>query len=455
MGKIALRWAFRRRDLLLVAGALALGAVSIGGFLCVRLWLGPDLTRGFSSDGSLPVIVGLAGLLALSMIRQVLEQSFSAWSASHEPLNRNQGFPRTLPAQMLTVVTEIMMLSGLVFVLGRTSWQLVLVLAGLLITTYPMVRVAMAEYRFSPRIVDVKGNFLGLPNTRIRVAESLLCLVIAALLIIPAVVSIFAGDVAFGAGLLSDFFLWTLIILRGGPASIASLTLAIRQRFQSEVTNLNNPPSANVLSMIQDRRCLVVFLGLNGQFFGLGKRELKEWFENEFPGREVIFFQEQFRQWDKALSQAGSLSKSQNILTQIHRRAESVEYVGGSGGAFAAILHASVLRPSEVIAFFPPARIHHLKMFNKDGLPESKLTDLTKLNAPPPGLIIVGTTDHGMLPLHALIQQQQIASSLCSPLVVLEEKWKELALNHGLIARLRRMARVPVERPEEMQKPDQ
>lgn len=453
MEKIALRWAFRRREALLVLGAVALGSFSIGGFLCLHLWLGEDLDRGLSGGSSRSAIIGLCGLLALSMVRQVLEQSFSAWAASHEPLAGNQGFPSTLPAQMLNGVTEIFMLGGLVAALGNISWQLVLVLVGLLITAYPMVRVAFMEYRWSPRIVDVEGNFLGLPDTRIRLAESLLCLAISALLVTPAAISFFSDNAAGGAGLTSDLLVWTLIALRGGPVSITSLTLAIRQRLRSKASNPNDHPSMSALPMIRNRRCLVVFLGLKGQFLGLEKRKIREWLANEFPGREIILFQEPFRQWDKALRQAGSLSKSQNVLTKIHRLAKSVEYVGTSGGGFAAILHASVLRPSEVIAFFPPAFIHHVTRLSNDGLPESKLTDLRKLDGPLPELILVGSKKHGNSPLHHPIQQQLIASSLCAPVVIFETSLKELTSGNGLVDRVRKMARVPVTGPNHMQSP--
>lgn len=444
-GKIALRSAFRRREQLLFLGAFLLALFSIGGFFCVQLWLAEGLVPRESGDGSPPVIVGLAGLFALSIIRQILEQSFTAWSASHEPRSWNAGFPATLPAQMFSSVIEILMLGGLVIALGQPSWQLLVVLVGLLITTYPMVRVAFTEFAFSPRIVDEDGNFFELSNTRIRMSESVLCLVLSALLFTPVAISIFADGFAFGGEFRSDLLLWTLIVLRGGPISISSLTLAIRQRLHSGATTSYVRASTSLLSKIDGRRCLVVFPGLKGQFFGSPKGEVLAWLQSEFPGREVIFFQEPFRQWDIPLRQAGSLSKSRNLLSKIHKRAKSVEYVGTSAGAFAAILHASLLQPSEVIAFFPPARIHGLSFFTRDGLPKSKLTDLTELVNAPHNLILVGSKKFGKARVHESFQQEELASALNSRIVVFEHPPSKFIGEHGIISRLRAMAVVPEE----------
>ena len=444
-GKIVLRSAYRRREQLLFFGAFSLAFLSIGGFVCIHLWLAGGLDPEESGDGSPPVIVGLAGLLALSIIRQILEQSFSAWSASHEPRSRNEGFPATLPAQMLSSVTEILMLGGLVIALGQPSWQLLVVLVGLLITTYPMVRVALAEFAFSPRIVDECGNFVELRDTKIRISESVLCLALSALLFTPVAISIFSDGFAFGEEFPSDLLLWTLIALRGSPISITSLTLAIRHRLHSGANTSYVRASTSLLSKIDGRSCLVVFPGLKGQFFGFSKGEAQAWLQSEFPGREVIFFQEPFRQWDMPLRQAGALSKSRNVLTKIHKRAKSVEYVGVSGGAFAAILHASLLQPSEVIAFFPPARIHGLSLFTRDGLPKSKLTDLTQLVNAPHNLILVGSKKSGKSRLHKPLQQEEIASSLNSRIAVLEQPPSKFIGEHGFICRVRAMAVFPSE----------
>jgi hypothetical protein len=405
--------------------AMLLSVGSIGSFVFLHQWVS-DFSSSAVSFDSLSALAPIFAFLIVNIAVQLLETTLVAWFSSEEPLESKAPFSRTLPTQVVIGVTQFLIAVGFLAAFSTHPASLIFSTLALSVALWPAMRAVASGYWNAPRIVDENGNFLSSKLRSLTVPVAAIFLATGGLLAVATVGIGVLWVPGFGSSVLGDLFLWMFVALRLVPIAAMPLTLAVRHhifsRAQAGKKTLKTTVEKNNSGMSSTKR-LVVFLGLKGQFLGLDKHSLGMVLKQQFPEFEVILIYEPFHQWDSPLRQSGALARSQKVLRRVHRGADRVEYLGVSVGAFAAIIHARLLKPARVTALMPPSVITDFSWHGDKNLPDNRLSNLEKMRFAPQNLRLMGSVFPRVekSKRHNCGHQKRIAKALDIEAVIFDE----------------------------------